>query len=196
MAISNGYATLTEFKAYANITSTDATDDAVIEDIIEGASRLIDTYTGRTFYARTDTHYYNTPNSFELLIEDDDLLTITTLTNGDGTVISSNNYKLLPLNESPKFMVYLKTSSGIIWTLDSNSDPIGAITILGTWGFSSTAPDDVKQACLIISASEYRKRFGEGTESAATITPAGVVLTPQGMPKSAAQLLQSYKKLL
>ena len=196
MAITNGYATLAEFKSYANITSTDAADDAVIEDIIEGASRFIDTYTGRTFYGRSGTHYFDTPNGNTLHIDDDDLLSITTLTNGDGSVISASDYKLLPLNKSPKYEIYLEAGSNLSWETDSNGDEVGAISINGTWGFSSSAPDDVKQACLMISVSEYRKRFGEGTESAATITPAGVVLTPQGMPKSAAQLLQSYMKLL
>lgn len=196
MAITNGYCTLNEFKAYMNTTSTDTADDGVIEDIIEGASRLIDSTTARTFYARTETHYYNTPSGYELWIDDDDLLTITTLTNGDGTTISSGDYKLMPLNKSPKYMIYLKPSSNLIWALDSDSEALGAITILGTWGYSATAPDDIRQACLIISASEYRKRFGDGVGAAATVTAAGVVLTPQGMPKSALDLIRNYIKVV
>lgn len=197
MAISNGYATLTEYKNYERISSTDATDDSVIEDIIEAASRLIDTYTGRTFYARTETHYYNAPDGeYDLWINDDDLLTITTLTNGDGTTISASDYKLLPLNKSPKYQIYLKPSSNLIWAFDSNSESLGAITVLGTWGYSATAPDDIKQACLIIASAEYKRRFGENTSAAATVTGAGVVITPQGMPKSAVDILQKYRKLI
>jgi len=158
MAITNGYCTLAEFKAYIGTSSTNAGDDAVIEDIIEGASRLIDTFTGRTFYARTETHYYNTPSGYDLLINDDDLLTVSTLTNGDATVITSGNYKLIPLNKTPKYAIFLEPSSALFWTFDSNGESTGAITVAGTWGFSATTPDDVRQACLISSLSEYKRQ--------------------------------------
>ena len=49
------YASITDFKSYARITSTDTTDDGVIGDILESASKLIDTETRRTFYARVET---------------------------------------------------------------------------------------------------------------------------------------------
>jgi len=197
MAITNGYITLAEFKADERITTSDTTDDAVIEDIIEGASRFIDTYTGRTFYARTETHYYDSPDSeYDLWINDDDLLTVSSITNGDGTTVSSDSYKLLPLNKSPKYMIYLKPSSNLVWTFDNNGEALGAITVAGTWGFSATAPDDIKRACMMISASEYHKRFGENTSAAATITGAGVVITPQGTPKGAIDILQKYKRIV
>lgn len=200
MAITNGYATLAEYKAYTvsrgQTATTDAADDAVIEYIIEGASRLIDTYTGRTFYGRSGTHYYNAPNEKTLYIEDDDLISITTLTNGDGTVISSNDYKLLPLNKSPKYAIYLEPGSNLAWEADDDGDSVGTISINGVWGYSSTAPHDVRQACLIIALSEYMRRFGENVTATATVTGAGVVLTPQGMPRNAAELLNTYRKLL
>jgi hypothetical protein len=198
MTISNGYCTLAEFKANAIPNAgTNSADDAVIEDIIEGASRRIDTYTGRTFYARTETHYYDSPDGeYDLWIHDDDLLTVSSITNGDGTTISSGSYKLLPLNKNPKYQVYLKPSSNLVWSFDSNSESLGSITIAGTWGYSSTAPDDIKQACIMLASAEYRKRFGENSSSIATVTGAGVVITPQGMPKDVADILEKYKKLI
>ena len=71
MAITNGYATLPEFKAWVDITSADAPDDGVIEDIIETASRHIDNTTGRTFYARTETRYYDVPDGRQIDLDDD-----------------------------------------------------------------------------------------------------------------------------
>lgn len=56
------YASITDFKNYARIESTDTTDDAVIGDILEGASRLIDTETRRTFFARIETRKYDVPD--------------------------------------------------------------------------------------------------------------------------------------
>ncbi len=53
---------------------------------------------------------------------DDDLLTITTLTNGDTTVITSTYYDLLPKNDSPKYAIQLKESSPYYWEVDANGD--------------------------------------------------------------------------
>jgi hypothetical protein len=92
--------------------------------------------------------------------------------------------------------VYLKPSSNLVWSFDSNSESLGSITIAGTWGYSSTAPDDIKQACIMLASAEYRKRFGENSSSIATVTGAGVVITPQGMPKDVADILEKYKKLI
>ena len=49
MAITNGYASLTEVKAALRITDT--IDDSLLEMAIESASRLIDGYASRQFYS-------------------------------------------------------------------------------------------------------------------------------------------------
>ena len=48
MAITNGYATLTQVKAALRIS--DNTDDTLLEGVIESASRLIDGFAMRNFY--------------------------------------------------------------------------------------------------------------------------------------------------
>jgi hypothetical protein len=195
MAITNGYCTLAEFKNYNKISSTDATDDTVIEDIIEGISREFDRVCGRTFYARTETHYYDTPESETLNIDDDDLLTITTLTNGDGAVLNSTYYKLLPNNLSPKYKVKLLYSMGAYWTTGTNGNPTGAITILGTYGYSSTVPEEIRERCKYETQVDYHRRFGENMSSTATVTGAGVVITAAGFSKKTYQILAGYRKL-
>jgi len=51
-----------------------------------------------------------------------------------------------------------------------------------------------KKACRAIARSEYKRRFGENTEGAATITGAGVVITPDSIPKSAARIISNLKR--
>lgn len=194
MTITNGYTTLAKIKSALRITSTDATDDAVIEDMITQASRIIDAQTHRTFYARTETHYYDAPAGASLYIDDDDLLTITTLTNGDGSTIANTNYKLYPLNISPKWEIRLLGSSGVSWKPTASGDVNGAIAIAGTWGFSSTTPADIESACNDIVISQYHRRFGENTGGAATVTGAGVVITPQDIPSSAWTIISTYRR--
>jgi len=50
MAITNGYATLAEIKAYMSISDT--TDDSLLENLVESASRSIDRIANRRFYFR------------------------------------------------------------------------------------------------------------------------------------------------
>ncbi len=191
MTINNGYASLTDFKNFARISSSDAADDWVIENIIEAASRVIDNETRRTFYARTETHYYDVPVGDTLYIMDDDLLTITTLTNGDSTVLTTADYILKPNNASPKWAIKIKDSSSYTWEETSAGNDEQAITIVGTWGWSATAPLDIKQACLEIAMAYYH-RFGENSTSETTITTGGVVITPRDIPAGARAVLDNY----
>jgi len=48
MAITNGYCTLSELKAYIGIT--DSNDDNQLEDAVDSASRQIDSYCRRRFF--------------------------------------------------------------------------------------------------------------------------------------------------
>jgi len=196
MAITNGYCTLAEFKAYADPGSlgfsTDATDDTVIEALIEAASRRIDRITGRNFYARTETHYFDVPAGRELRL-DDDLLTVTTLTNGDGTVLTTADYSLLPASKPPYRRVRLKDTSTHIWQGSAAGGFELVISLAGTWGWSATAPDDIVEACMEITKHSYKRRTGDGAQ-AATITAAGVVLTPADIPGYILANLQVYKR--
>ncbi len=95
MAIVGGFTTLARYKAeYLVATSTSAADDAVIESLIESASRYIEGECyPRRFYATTETHYFDLPKggNGRTLFLDDYLLTATTLTNGDATTIAATN---------------------------------------------------------------------------------------------------------
>ena len=87
MAITNGYITLAEFKRYKGGMSVSNTgDDAVIEDMIEAASRFIDNMTGQYFYSDTGTRYY-TAKDYDILFIDNlqSPATLKTDEDGDGT---------------------------------------------------------------------------------------------------------------
>lgn len=202
MAIVNGYCTLTEYKAFVTqpggTLSSDPLDDGVIENIIEAVSRYIDAETLRTFYARTTTTRLQSVQDDRLLYLDDDLLSIDAsgLVNGDGTVIASTQYKLLPLNGTPKYAIRLNDSSPLYWTADSSGDTVGVISVTGSWGYSTTAPDDVRLACMIIVKGVYNRRFGDNQSSDSTITTGGVVITPRDIPLMAARTINKYRRQL
>lgn len=195
MTITNGYTTLADFKNLKSIVSTDSVDDGVIENLIEQASRIIDTETGRTFYARTETRYYNVPYGRQLIV-DDDLLAVTKLTNGDGTEILATDYYLMPRNVSPKYAIVLKEMSGAYWTADSSGNTEYVIPVEGSWGYSATTPADIRRACEGIVLSTYQNRYGQTVTGVATVTGAGVVITPKDIPAESWQIIRAYRRIV
>lgn len=197
MAISNGYLTLAEFKAMADPGSVgfsaDATDDGVIEDLIEAASRQIDRQTGTTFYGRAETHYFDIPEG-RVLDLDDQLISVTTFLNGNETEISSDDYILLQPNKVPYYAIKLRDTSNVYWTSSSAGSYEQVLSIEGSWGYSSSAPDNIKADCFEIAKLYYRRRTGQG-QTAAQITAAGVVITPSDVPGDVMRDLMTYKRI-
>jgi hypothetical protein len=134
----NTYATLAEYKTYAvargQTSTTDATDDAVIESLLEQASRYIDDETGRVFYPFVQGRYFDVPNDRELMI-DEDLLEVVTLTNGDSITMPSTEFYLVPRNIYPAYAVKITDISSYTWTSNAVGSLENAISILGVWGY-------------------------------------------------------------
>lgn len=128
------YTTITAVKTnYLDILGT--ADDVLLADLIHSVSREIDNLINRRFYPRIETQYYDTPRRGNSINFDDDLLNLTTLTNGDGKEITSSYYKLYPLNRTPKERVTVLTSSPEQWATDSDGNSEGAISVLGKFGY-------------------------------------------------------------
>lgn len=195
MAITKGYITLLEYQNYHTDMGGDNVDDAVIERLIEAASRAIDIKTSRTFYERTETRSFDVPSGRELRL-DDDLLAITTLSNGDGTTIADTEYNLRPANVTPKFAIKLTDITTVRWLSSSAGSYEQVIDVAGTWGYSVTAPEDIKLATKIIVKNAYDKREGQGVEGVAKVTAVGVILAPVGIPRMAAKMIKPYMKRL
>lgn len=189
------YATLAQIVEYLRIESTDAGDDTVLTGLLEAASRLIERMTGRVFAGASATRYFDTPGGQELAL-DTDLVSVTTLTNGDGTVIAAGDYSLWPRNAAPKRAIVLKSSSAVGWLPDASGSTDGAISVLGVWGYCAEPPADIQQACLLIAASLYKRRFGENLSSVSTLTAGGVVITPQDIPGAAWEIIKAYRRRL
>ena len=134
----NTYATLTDYKSFVTArgqtASTDATDDAVIKDLIEQASRYLDGETGRQFYPTVETRLYDIPQD-EILYLEADLLEVLSLTNGDGTTIAAADYFLLPANISPRYGIALDTTANVQWESDSAGNTRQVISVQGIWGY-------------------------------------------------------------
>ena len=186
------YSSLTDFKAYANITTSDTGDDDVIVTCLAAAQAYIDGYTHRHFEPVTETRSFDTPDD-EMLYLDDDLLSVTSITNGSGTAPTSAQYVLYPPNIYPKWGIKIKASSGLTWETDSASDEEQAVQIRGVWGYSNSIPTDIALTCQSIALKSYRRRTNSPDNSgSATITGAGVVITPSDVSKDDLRVLDQY----
>jgi hypothetical protein len=190
------YARLSEFKAYKGLSASETTDDRLLESFLASATKAISTYCGRTFEARTQTRYFESdaldPFDRSLLWVDDDLLTVTGLTNGDSaaTAITSSYYWLWPRNGGCFYGIRLKSTATSGWQFDTDY----FVTVTGTWGYSATPPDDVTQACLRWTAFLYDQKDAPTYDTTA-FPASGVISIPAGIPADVQKLLNPYRRL-
>lgn len=183
-------------------TGTNTADDTVIEILIESASRFIEQEVWpRRFYATTETHYFDLPrrSNGRTLFFNDYLLSATTLTNGDATVISATNLSYYPINQrasAPYYKVEILPSASISFLAASNGDTQRCITLVGSWGFSSSTPLDIEQACMEIVHNIYQHKEGQAGDVMTRITTGGVLIQPNGIPETARVILNRYPREL
>jgi hypothetical protein len=160
MAITNGYATLTDVKNALRIT--DALDDSLLETAIESASRMIDGYTARTFYnGGTAVRNFAATDALTCIIDDAISVTKVETTDeiGDSyTEWAATDYQLEPLNSRSDglYMPYtgLRAVNEYLFPV---LDQQALVKVTAVWGWASI-PTAIKQA-TIIQASRLFKRL-------------------------------------
>jgi len=162
VAITNGYCTLAGLKASLNIT--DAVDDTALEAAITAASRMIDDYTERFFYANGTsqspvTRYYTALDAYTINV--DDITTVTEIATDDnfdftyGTVFTTSDFMVEPINNPIKGFPYNR-----LLAIGSYIFPYQlpqAVRVKGVWGFTAVPPE-VNMATLIQSSRLFGRR--------------------------------------
>ena len=203
MAIVNGYATLTQIKAYMSIS--DNTDNDLLEDLVESASRSIDRIANRRFYldSSASARLYRAYSNIFVFV--DDIGTTSSLVvamdeDGNGTysktLTLNTDYILDPLT-SPSLnrpytqltMVSNTESWPIFPGITSNGLRPG-VQVTARWGWPSV-PDDINMACLILTADLYKRKDAPG--GILGLGDLGVVrMSPIGRDVTA--MVRAYKK--
>jgi hypothetical protein len=203
MAITNGYATLTEIKNYMSISDT--TDNDLLENLVESASRSIDRIANRRFYldATASARLYRAYSNIFVYV--DDIGTTTNLVvavdeNGNGTysktLTLNTDYILDPLTSQSlnrPFTQLTMVSNTETWPifpgLTSNGLRPG-VQVTARWGWPSV-PDDINMACLILTADLYKRKDAPG--GILGLGDLGVVrMSPIGRDVTA--MVRAYKK--
>lgn len=178
------YCTNTEVKNWLQITG--AGDDTIITNCCNAAEAIVQNKLGckvvvasasRSFHAVDDVR----ANGADLVIGYH--TAITSVTNGDGTTVSSGNYTRLPVNGTYKNRLHLKGSSGLVWTY--SVDPVAAITIVANWGLvvdAASVPGDIEQLTLEIASWLYRSRDTVQSAEILAVVRGGVLARPATLP--------------
>ena len=181
------YTTVGAVKEYLGIS--EATDDELIATLIASAQQAIDNYCHRTFEASADsTRYFDFSRSNIdglTLILYDEIAAITTVTNGDGIEVASDEYTTIPRNETPYFRIRLLSNSGKVWTY--TTEWMDAISVIGKWAYSTEAPDDIVQACIELVSFVFRKK--DAPLADVTAIEAGTVIKTKGFAQKMTELI-------
>jgi hypothetical protein len=194
------YITLSGLKTYLEITSD--SDDAILTTFIETAQSEVESYTKRVFEAPADTTRHFTPlsnaNGGDLLRDgytlcfDTDLVSITSIVNGDGTTLPSGSYIALPLNQPQKESVKIKNNVQYFWTY--GDEPVGSVAITGRWAWSITPPGPVVMATYMLARYFYDRR-NDSSSNRDVLSSDGVVIAAAKIPGDIFKLLAPYQRL-
>lgn len=180
------YAQTEDLKRYLAIRET--SDDLILFDALCAAQQGIEAYCGRRFEAVSATRYYSAADVHGgRLWLDDDLLTVTTLTNGDATVLTSGYYRLHPRNSGPYHAIGLVSTA--YWSFGQD----GEIAVAGMWGYTASPDALIQQATLWLASYFYHLKDSQVFDVTAT-PELGQITIPKGMPQQLVVHLASLKR--
>jgi hypothetical protein len=190
------YADLPSLKTY--LGNTESTDDGLLTELLARAAAAIDTHCRRSFAVDGDaTRYYDAAGDHirgnTLYIDDADLCSITTVTNGDGVEVGDGEYVTTPRNNAPYYAIKILASSGKYWAYTDDYE--GAIAITGGWAYSVDPPEDIVHANIRYAAYMYFQKDSPVFDTTA-IPDAGVITAPVGIPADVRKILQPYRRPL
>lgn len=156
------YASVPELNA--RLGAPDDTDDEKMELILHAISRSLDSICHTRFYttASDETRYY-TSRFDDVLFVADDVLSITTLkTDNDGDrtygyTWATTDYDLMPSNASldDEPYTHIEVTPNGDYSFPSVRK---GVQIVGKFGYSESAPHEVREAVLLLATKLFRRK--------------------------------------
>lgn len=190
------YASIEECQEYLGI---DQSDDSLILRLLMAVTKYVEKRTGRVFESAKDTARFipfdgDHINGRDLFLPTD-LAQITSIVNGDGSLILPTAYVTDPRYSLPFWKLTLKRNSGVSWL--PGDDPDEAIAITGRWAYSVEVPEDIRQGVIRMVAWSYRQKDNSGGENDRPIRSSdGVVLLPSRIPSDVGSFVDPYIRYL
>lgn len=198
MTITNGYLTREEALRFTGRNEMASSTDDDLDEAVMAASRMVDTYCGRSFYS-TASGVARVFDSCDGTGVDfggyGDLITATLVevdTAASGSYSAFTAYQLAPVeavNRSWPYQGLLATGGATLPTVTATSRR-GLVRVTGTWGWSAV-PVDVKQATRYILNEMVKLR--DAPLGVAGGSDMGVAFTRNDIPARARSLLAPYR---
>ena len=204
MTITNGYATKNQIKAALRIGTADTVDDDLIDNCAGAASRLIDGYCNRKFWAvgSATSRVYQAENEFYCNIDDISGTAITLKTssfpgNGFDVTWSVTDYQLEPLNGNLDGLTWsydkIRAVGDYLFpTVNANYGEQALVQVTANFGWPSI-PEPVTQA-TIIQASRLFKRY-DSPLGVAGFGDMGAIRVSRALDPDVAQLVEPYRRM-
>lgn len=184
---------------------SDTTDDSLLEDLVESASRSIDRIANRRFYLDTSAsaRLYRAYSNIFVFVDDigsttNLVVAIDSAGNGtySKTLALNTDYILDPLTSQSLNRPYTQltmvsnTESWPIFPGISQNGLRPGVQVTAKWGWPSV-PSDINMACLILTADLYKRKDAPG--GILGLGDLGVVrMSPIGRDVTA--MVRAYKK--
>lgn len=182
------YLTVSDLKTYLDIQGT--SDDALLQSLIDSAVALVERYTGRRFEAVSDTRAFDERHyRGRVLFLGEEVVSVSSVVNGNGQTVSSSDYVLLPRDGPPYWAVELRPGHGWVTT------PTQDIQVTAQWGYSSSPPQDIVHAVRRLAAYFYRQKDAQVFDVTA-VPEAGVITIPKGIPADVKVILNRYRRVV
>lgn len=188
------YATLAQLKARLHIPSATTTEDALLQELLDGAAAAIDLWTGKTFAATTQTRYYASDDGLAIAV--DDLVSVTTLAtdeDGDRTheiTWDTTDYRLLPINAVADGQPYTSIAADLLTGRYQFPGHVGAVKLVGSFGYAAV-PVPIREATLRLGQRLYGLRDALLGLGGARETGFAVVVPEDG---DLQRLLEPYRR--
>ena len=160
--------TLNYVRLHRGLQTTETSSDAVLQSMIaEASAEFIEGLNERIPMPYEDTRRFGTSHLYGLDLKlRDDLLAVSSITNGNGEAVAGNLYNLRPDNRYPKHTVELVSNGGTYWNLAYRED---RVAISGTWGYVpnyetcwKNSTSVIPEGILTDSASSVTLSTGKG----------------------------------
>jgi hypothetical protein len=132
------YTTLDAVRRYLRIPASDSAQDAAILALIPAIDAGIDRYCRRTLSAHSATVLHDAPaNPLRLWLQDW-LLSVTSITNGNGAALTFGTQVFGGPSLGPPYRwLDINTSSGVLFQAGATTQR--CISVVGVWGIAASA---------------------------------------------------------
>jgi hypothetical protein len=186
-------ATVSDVKLYLGIPSDVTTDDTLLTSLLSASETYIKRAIGQTIEPVETTRYYGrSAIDGKYLYLDDFVQSVSEVLNGDGVELESTDYILLPKNLSAYHTIRLKNDTEGFTFPDGDDSFIEVTAIFGQ--FAST-PNDIKQACIRLTAFYYRQKDNNSDLDRA-INTGDFVIMPTTIPNDVKTIIGGYRSFI